>query len=74
MAQARVALDKGDLKAAEQLAVQAEALNVPDSAFGESETRPWQMTLEVNAAMVRRQGVVQASGNAAAPCKRHTSS
>jgi general secretion pathway protein D len=65
MSQARLALDKGDLKMAEQLAVQAESLNVPDTAFGPGETRPWQMTLDVNRAVVRREGVVQASGNTA---------
>jgi general secretion pathway protein D len=65
VAQARVALDKGDLPTAARLAEQAEALNVPDNAFAQSEIRPWQMSLEVNRAMVRRQGVVQASGNQA---------
>src|SRR5207247_1097157 len=45
-----------------RLAEQAEALNVPDSAFSAGETRPWQMSLEVNRAMVRREGVIQASG------------
>jgi general secretion pathway protein D len=66
IAQARVALDKGDLRAAEQWAAQAEALNVPDSAFAENEFRPWQMMLEVNRAVVRREGVMPASGNAVA--------
>jgi general secretion pathway protein D len=62
VAQARVALDKGDLQTAARLAEQAEALNVPDNAFEPSEIRPWQMSLEINRAMVRRQGVVQAGG------------
>jgi general secretion pathway protein D len=63
VAQARLALDRGDLQTAARLAEQAEALNVPDNAFAQNEIRPWQMSLEVNRAIVRRQGVVQASGN-----------
>ena len=59
----RLALDQGDLQNAARMAEQAESLNVPDNAFAAGETRPWQMTLEVNRAMVRREGVVQASGN-----------
>jgi general secretion pathway protein D len=62
IAQARVALDKGDVRAAQQFAEQAEALNVPDSAFSAEEVRPWQMLLEVSRAATRRQGVVQVSG------------
>lgn len=65
VAQARVALDRGDLTAAARLAEQAEALNIPDNAFAAGEIRPWQMSLEVNRAMVRRQGVVQAGGSEA---------
>ncbi len=64
MAQARLALDQGDLQNAARMAEQAESLNVPDNAFAAGEPRPWQMSLEVNRAMVRREGVVQASGNA----------
>lgn len=64
VAQARLALDRGDLQTAARLAEQAESLNVPDTAFAAGEIRPWQMSLEVNSAQVRRQGVVQASGNA----------
>ena len=63
MAQARLALDKGDLRAAQQLAEQAEALNVPDTAFEPGETRPWQMALEVSRAMYRREGVQPASAS-----------
>jgi general secretion pathway protein D len=65
IAEARVALDKGDLQTASQLAEQAEALNVPDDAFAAGETRPWQMVLEISRAMYRREGVVQAGGTAA---------
>jgi general secretion pathway protein D len=62
VAMARVALDKGDVKTAQQLAEQAEALNVPDSAFGAEEMRPWQMALEVSRAMYRREGIQTVSG------------
>lgn len=62
VAQARVALDKGDVKSAQQLAEQAEALNVPDSAFGPEEMRPWQMALEVSRVAYRREGVATVSG------------
>jgi general secretion pathway protein D len=62
VAEARLALDKGDLKSAKQLAEQAETLNVPDTAFASGETRPWQMVLEVSRAMYRREGVQPASG------------
>lgn len=65
VAQARLALEKGDLETAARLAEQAEALNVPDAAFAPGETRPWQMTLEVNRALVRRGGVVPAGGGVA---------
>ncbi len=69
VAQARVALDRGDLPSAARMAEQAEALNVPDIAFAAGEIRPWQMSLEVNRAMVRREGVVQASGTTEAPAE-----
>lgn len=62
VAQARLALERGELETAARLAEQAEALNVPDSAFAPGETRPWQMTLEVSRAMVRRGGASRASG------------
>jgi general secretion pathway protein D len=62
VAQARVALDRGDLRAAQKLADRAQELNIPDEAFGAEETRPWQLALEINRAMYRREGVVQASG------------
>jgi general secretion pathway protein D len=64
VAQARLALERGELETAARLAEQAEALNVPDAAFAPGETRPWQITLEVNRAMVRRGGVTRASGGA----------
>jgi general secretion pathway protein D len=53
------------VRAAAQLAGQAEALNVPDAAFGPEEMKPWQLMLEVNRALVRREGVVQSGGGEA---------
>jgi general secretion pathway protein D len=69
VARARLALDRGDLTTAASLAEQAEALNVPDTAFAPGETRPWQMSLEVSRAQVRREGVVPAgaTGQATEP-------
>jgi general secretion pathway protein D len=69
VAQSRLALDRGDLPNAARLAEQAEALNVPDNVFPAGEIRPWQMSLEVNRAIVRRQGVMQAGGTEAAPAE-----
>ncbi len=62
LAQARVALDRGDVRAAQMMAQQALDLNVPDEAFGQGETRPWQVMLEIEKVARRREGVVQASG------------
>jgi phage shock protein A len=61
IAQARAALDRGDLAAAQQMAEQAQDL-VPESAYGPNEPRPWMVLLEVNKALNRRNsGVVPAS-------------
>jgi general secretion pathway protein D len=62
VAQARVALDRGDFKAAQSLAQQAQDMNVPDNAFAGDETRPWQVLLEVEKHARRSEGVMQASG------------
>jgi general secretion pathway protein D len=62
VAQARVALDRGDLNAARSLAQQAQDMNVPDNAFAGDETRPWQVLLAVDNVARRREGVMQASG------------
>jgi general secretion pathway protein D len=63
VALARAALDKGDLNTAGQLAKQADGLKVPDTAFAPNETRPWQIVLEVDKAIYRRQGVQTASAS-----------
>ncbi len=65
LAQARVALDRGDIKAAHALVQQALDLNVPDEAFGQGETRPWQVMLEIEKVARRREGVVLAGGGEA---------
>ncbi|MEX2175482.1 MAG: hypothetical protein WD872_14055 [Pirellulaceae bacterium] len=62
VAQARIALDRGDLQAAHSMAQQAQDLNVPDNAYAAEETRPWQVLLDVEKISRRREGVVQASG------------
>jgi general secretion pathway protein D len=59
--QAQAALDRGDLQTAKQLADQAEALQVPDSAFAEGEIRPWEVGLRVQSAIARRTGVQPAA-------------
>ena len=62
VAQARAALDRGDLLAAKQMAERAQSL-APESAYGANETRPWMVLLEVNKAMNRRGGAVVPAGN-----------
>ncbi len=65
IAQARAALDKGDMNGAMRLAEQATALGVPETAFAKGETHPWQVQLEINKHMTRRAGMMPASGNVA---------
>ncbi|HUE72483.1 MAG TPA: hypothetical protein VMP01_16485 [Pirellulaceae bacterium] len=64
MEMAKAALEKGDLAAANALADQAHQMNVPESAFAAGELRPWQLQLEIQKQMARRDGVAQASGAA----------
>lgn len=59
--QAQAALDRGDLQQAKQLVDQAEAIQVPDSAFANGELRPWEVGLRVQSAIVRRAGIQRAS-------------
>ena len=56
LANAQIALNRGDLVSAEQFALQARDLNVPDSAYAAGEMRPWMMLLQVDKA-VRQQRV-----------------
>lgn len=72
VAEARLALDKGDVNAAQQLTRQAMALNVPENAFGPNETRPWQLELAVSKAIYQRGGVQPAGGvSVAGPSGRY---
>jgi general secretion pathway protein D len=67
--QARAALVRGEMVAAEQLALQAQSL-VPDQAFGPADDRPGLILSQIRAARLRTgnvaQGVVQAGGLAGA--------
>ncbi len=46
-AQAKLALDKGDVTTARQLINQAKALNVPDGEFASGQMRPWEVELAI---------------------------
>lgn len=63
-AQAQVVLDRGDIREAQRLAEQADALQVPDQAYGSNETRPWQVLAMVNKAVMQRQGMSSAGAPA----------
>ncbi|MBW3599018.1 MAG: general secretion pathway protein GspD [Planctomycetes bacterium] len=75
VAQARAALDGGDLNMAHRLASQARDIRVPNSAFTAGETPPWALLMEIESEMTRRgMGVmpaaafaVEESGESAAP-------
>ena len=58
---AQAAITRGDLDAAQTLAEQAHHLNVPNSAFGPDEVRPWMVLLQINKAR-QQSRVVQAGG------------
>ena len=62
IAEAKLALDKGDLNTASTLAKQADGLRVPDAMFAPTEIRPWQVLLDVDRAVYRNQGVTVAGG------------
>jgi general secretion pathway protein D len=46
-AQAKLALDKGDLATARNLINQANAMKVPESSFAANQIKPWQVALEL---------------------------
>ena len=60
--QARLALGSGDLRQAEQCVREAEAMQVPDSAFGPGEDRPGLVRLEIQKARLRAPSGFAASG------------
>ena len=62
LAMSRAALDRGDISGADQLLKQAEALQVPDAAYGPNDPRPWEMALEIASAQ-RRRFPVNTAGN-----------
>jgi len=62
IAQARAALDRGDVLAAKQYAEQAQNA-VPESAYGPDDVRPWEILLEVNKAMNSRHMAAAPGGN-----------
>lgn len=62
-AQARAALDRGDLTSAQQSINKARALGVPDSAFQPGEPNPEIIALQVERALVRRENVMPAGGS-----------
>lgn len=61
LAMARAALDRGDVVGADQLMKKVKALNVPNSAFGPNEPRPWEVELEIASAQKRRFPTAQAA-------------
>jgi general secretion pathway protein D len=68
VAQAQVAMDRGDLKVASDLAKQANALRVPEREWQEGELRPYFLMMEIDRAMrhapVQQAPVQQASNTA----------
>lgn len=63
VAQAQAAFDRGDLNKAQQLIGRAQAMGVPDDAFQPGEPNPAIVALQIERAMVRREGVQQAGGS-----------
>ncbi len=62
VAEARLALDKGDMNTAQRLVKQADSLGVPETAYAPGETRPWEIGLAIDKAIYQRQGVQPAGG------------
>ena len=48
LAEATAAMDRGDLKGAEKLALEAQDLRVPDEAFASKDKRPWMVLMEIS--------------------------
>lgn len=56
MANARLALDRGDVEVAHRMALEAQNLRVPETEFSGEEMRPWQLVLDTSRALNLRQG------------------
>ncbi|MBC8353361.1 MAG: general secretion pathway protein GspD [Planctomycetes bacterium] len=69
LAQAQAALGRGDFGNAQQFAERANAVRVPDNEFTQSETRPWELLLQIRSQVTRqaRSGVVPAANFQATP-------
>lgn len=62
VAQARTALNAGDLEKAQALAEQAESLGVPDAAFSAQDERPWRLLLQIQKIRSEQRKVRPAGG------------
>ncbi len=60
LAESQLALDRGDLKSAEQLALKAQDLRIPDKAYQPRDKRPWMLLMEVGRRQNRILPVVEA--------------
>ena len=60
LAESQLALDRGDLKTAEQLALKAQDLRVPDKAYKPQDKRPWMLLMEVGRQQNRIMPIVEA--------------
>jgi general secretion pathway protein D len=56
LAQAQAALGRGDLRAANEFAEQAQAIRVPEQEFSQGETRPWELLLQIRSQLNRQGG------------------
>jgi general secretion pathway protein D len=70
LANAQVALNRGDLTSAEQFAQQAKDVNVPESAYAPGEMRPWMMLLQIDQAQRQRRTVAAEPAPADSPVER----
>ncbi len=64
LSQARAALDRGDIPTAQRLVNQALSQNVPESSYGQDDTRPWEIKMAIDSALRRRDpSVIKAGGS-----------
>ena len=67
LAESQLALDRGDLKTAERLALKAQDLRVPDKAYQPNDKRPWMLLMEVGRQQNRSLPMIEAPPMAPAP-------